>query len=251
MAKYDLSNYDGVLAFGEELRQIYLDCGWAQHAWTWHEAADIRVFRPRPLGERESDICWIGNWGDGERTAELQEFLVDPARELSLKGFVHGVRYPEQGRKMLEAAGLEYRGWLPNFRVPQAFARAALTVHIPRRPYVEALPGIPTIRPFEAMACGIPLIIARWRDAEGLFTPGSDFLVARNGREMARHLDAVLRDRDLARELSQHAVATIRERHTCAHRVDELLDVVAELQHGAERPARNVPERQEVIGETA
>jgi spore maturation protein CgeB len=176
MARYELSHYDGVLAFGEEIRQIYLDCGWTQYAWTWHEAADVRLFRPRPSGERESDICWIGNWGDGERTAELQEFLVDPARELSLKGFVHGVRYPRDGRAMLEAAGLEYRGWLPNFRVPQAFARAAVTVHIPRRPYVEALPGIPTIRPFEAMACGIPLIVARWHDAEGLFTPGSDFL---------------------------------------------------------------------------
>ena len=38
------------------------------------------------------------------------------------------------------------------------FARYRVTVHVPRRPYVAALPGIPTIRPFEALACGIPLV---------------------------------------------------------------------------------------------
>ena len=56
--------------------------------------------------------------------------------------------------------------------MPEVFARFRVTVHVPRRPYVEALPGIPTIRVFEALACGIPLVCAPWDDAEGLFTPG-------------------------------------------------------------------------------
>ena len=33
-------------------------------------------------------------------------------------------------------------------------------MHVPRRPYVETLPGIPTIRPFEALACGTPVVAA-------------------------------------------------------------------------------------------
>ena len=49
-------------------------------------------------------------------------------------------------------------------------------MHVPRRFYVEALPGIPTIRVFEALACGIPLLSAPWSEAEGLFRPGEDFL---------------------------------------------------------------------------
>jgi spore maturation protein CgeB len=40
------------------------------------------------------------------------------------------------------------------------------------------LPGIPTIRVFEALACGIPLVSAPWDDSEHLFRPGEDFLVA-------------------------------------------------------------------------
>ena len=113
--------------------------------------------------------------------------------------------------------------------MPRAFARFRATVHVPRRPYVEALPGIPTIRPFEALACGIPLISTPWNDAEGLFTPGEDFLVARNGEEMKRRLRDVLHDPDLARHLSERGRRTILERHTCAHRVDELLAIAANL----------------------
>ena len=46
MARYDLSRYDGVLAFGRVLRDLYLARGWARRAFTWHEAADVRRFRP-------------------------------------------------------------------------------------------------------------------------------------------------------------------------------------------------------------
>ena len=104
-----------------------------------------------------------------------------------------------------------------------------MTVHVPRRPYTAALPGIPTIRPFEALACGIPLVSAPWRDSEGLFTPGEDFLVARDGRECAAHLKAILDDPRLARSLAQHGRRTILERHTCGHRVEELLAIAREI----------------------
>ena len=124
--------------------------------------------------------------------------------------------------------------------MPEVFARYRVTVHVPRGPYVEALPGIPTIRQFEALACGIPLVSAPWEDVEGLFTPGRDYLVARDGVEMKRHLRAVLSDPGLARELAEHGLRTILDRHTCAHRVDELLGIharIAETTQQEEIPA--------------
>jgi spore maturation protein CgeB len=228
MARFDLSGYDGVLAFGDVIRDIYLDRGWAERAWTWHEAADARVFRPYD-GEPEDDLVWIGNWGDGERTAELREFLFDPARRLRLAGSIHGVRYPWRGRLRIRLSGLRYRGWIANHRAPELFARHRLTVHVPRRPYVEKLPGIPTIRPFEALACGIPLICAPWEDAERLFRAGRDYLVARNGAEMRAHMRAVLADEATAAELRRNGLETIAARHTCGHRVDQLMTICAEL----------------------
>jgi spore maturation protein CgeB len=232
MAAYDLRHYDGVLAFGAVLRDLYLRHGWTQRAWTWHEAADIRVFRPLgpPAGSPDRQgLVWIGNWGDDERTAELHEFLLGPVHDLGLPATVHGVRYPADALAALQAAGIRYGDWLPNHRAPEVFARHAVTVHVPRRPYVQALPGIPTIRVFEALACGIPLVSAPWDDAEGLFEPGADFLVARDGAQMRAQLRAVLHEPQLARALAEHGLATIHARHSCAHRADELLAIAAQL----------------------
>src|SRR4051812_44772631 len=114
MARFDLTHYDGVLAFGEVIRRLYLDRGWAQQAWTWHEAADTRVFRPEAARDPQRDLVWIGNWGDDERTEELREFLMRPARRLRLRGTIHGVRYPRRARLAIRRAGLKYGGWLPN-----------------------------------------------------------------------------------------------------------------------------------------
>ena len=227
MAAYDLSAYDGALVFGEVLRDIYLRHGWVQSAWVWHEAADTQLFRPLRGRAPARDLIWIGNWGDEERSGALREFLIEPVRRLGLTARVHGVRYPDTALRALAEAGIEYAGWLPNYEVPAAFAQCRATVHIPRRPYVRALPGIPTIRMFEALGCGIPLVTAPWDDTEGLFTPGQDFLVARDGEEMVRHLRAIRNDPELARGLAARGRRTVLERHTCAHRVDELLAVMS------------------------
>ncbi|HEU4732645.1 MAG TPA: glycosyltransferase [Kofleriaceae bacterium] len=229
ISRYDLRDYDGVLAFGRVIRDLYVERGWAARAWTWHEAADVRVFGPRPEISRDADVVWIGDWGDDERTAELTAMLIEPIAALRLRASVHGVRYPDAARQALAAAGIRYAGWLPSFEVPRVFARHTVTVHVPRRPYAAVLPGIPTIRMFEALACGIPLISTPWRDDEGLFTIGEDYLVAGDGDAMRRLLRAVLHDRVLATELAGHGRDTILARHTCAHRVDELGAILAEL----------------------
>jgi spore maturation protein CgeB len=234
VAAYDLSGYDGVLAYGKTIADIYRTRGWAPRAWVWHEAADTRIFRPVPNAEKAGDLVWIGNWGDEERTAELREFLLEPVKALKLTTQIYGVRYPIEALKALRDAGIEYGGWLPNYRVPEVFARFRVTVHIQRRPYAEALPGIPTIRPFEAMACGIPLISSPWRDAERLFNPGKDYLVARDGREMEDHLRMIVSDIQMAQRLAGHGRETILKRHTCAHRVDELLEVFRKLEMPAQ-----------------
>jgi spore maturation protein CgeB len=229
MENYDLEHYDGVLAFGRVLRELYLQRKWTRQAWVWHEAADTRVFRPIVADQKDGELVWVGNWGDEERTAELHEFLLEPVKALGLRARVYGVRYPEDALLALQESNIACGGWLPNFDVPQVFSRFNMTVHVPRRPYVEALPGIPTIRVFEALACGIPLVCSLWHDAEELFSPGHDYLVARNGEEMKHHLRTLANEPDLRRKLAAHGHRTILSRHTCAHRVDELMEIVASI----------------------
>jgi len=229
LARFDLSNYDGVLAYGASLKEAYLRNGWGKQVYVWHEAADTRRFYPRQSDSKCGDVIWIGNWGDDERSAELREYFVEPVEHLSLKAWVYGVRYPKPALRELSRANIYYGRWLPNFEAPEMFARFKATVHIPRRPYTRELQGIPTIRPFEALACGIPLVSAPWRDTEGLFRVGRDFLKAGNGHEMEAHLKNVLNDPALAGELIRSGLETIRTRHTCAHRVDQLLAICGSL----------------------
>lgn len=228
MARYDLSAYDGALVFGEVLRSLYQKNQWARRTWTWHEAADVRVFCPLQR-HKTGDVVWIGNWGDDERTLELMDYLLDPAHKLELRARIYGVRYPEAAKRFLKILGIRYGGWLPNFRAPEIFAQHSFTVHIPRRPYVEKLRGIPTIRVFEALACGVPLISAPWEDAEGLFRVGKDFLMAKNPRQMRDYMQWLKEDAAARDALAASGRETILARHTCAHRVDELLGIAEEL----------------------
>ena len=224
MGYYDLRFYDGVLVFGETIRQIYLQKGWASNVWTWHEAADTDLFKPldRP---KVGDVVWVGNWGDEERSKEIVEYIVNPVKELGLKATIYGVHYPEKAKVILKEAGIDYRGYLPNYKVPEVFAQYRVTLHVPGRYYTQILPGIPTIRPFEAMACGIPLISAPWQDAEDLFRGEEDFAMVHSGEEMTNKLQQVLSDSAYAENLALSARRTIIQRHSCRHRATELMAI--------------------------
>jgi spore maturation protein CgeB len=232
--QFDLEGYDGVLAFGETLAEVYRRWGWGSRVYVWHEAADTRLFHPPAEETERKGLVWIGNWGDGERSSELESFLFRPAQTLGMPLEVYGVRYPERALQTLARYGVTYHGWMPNARAPEVFARHLATVHVPRRFYVDTLPGIPTIRVFEALACGIPLVSAPWRDSEGLFNAGSDYLVAQDEGQMERHLKAIRHDPDLRRSLVENGLAAIRNGHSCAHRVDQLLAILAT--HGVVAP---------------
>lgn len=221
--------FDGILAFGDSLRRIYQEQFGIRNVWTLHEAADITVFCPHPGTNKTTDVLWIGNWGDEERSKEICEFLLRPAMALRNRRFqVFGVRYPEQGLAALSNAGVNYGGYLPNLEAPAAYARSRLTVHIPRQQYSTAMHGIPTIRVFEALACGIPLISAPWDDDEQLFREG-DLLFVGSGAEMKRTMEKLLTDESAARAQALRGLETILSRHTCAHRAEQLTEICEEL----------------------
>ena len=84
-------------------------------------------------------------------------------------------------------------------------------------------------------AGGIALISAPLHDAEGLFRR-DDFLRADNGEQMTAQLRRLQHDPELAAALSARGLETIRSRHTCGHRVDELLAILAARQAVSRAP---------------
>ncbi len=67
----DIGGYDGVLAFGRALARIYLQSGLSNKVFIWHEAADIRTFKPELCQRKTDDLVWVGNWR--RRTCERVE----------------------------------------------------------------------------------------------------------------------------------------------------------------------------------
>jgi spore maturation protein CgeB len=227
--RFHLHLLDGVLAFGEAVRRIYAQGFGVRRTWTLHEAADVSHFAPLSTA-KEIDLVWIGNWGDDERTRELEEFLIMPAAAQPRRHVVaHGVRYPEAALEKLAQAGIEYRGYLPNLQCARTYAASSAALHVPRQQYANGLSGIPTIRVFEALACGVPLLCSPWTDDEGLFHPGEDYIVARDGQALKAELENLLRDPAAGLELGKHGMRTILERHTCTHRARQLVSICEEI----------------------
>ncbi len=228
IAQLGVDKFDGVLAFGEAIRKIYSSL-FKTRAWTFHEAADTARFFPRMRHEKD-EINWVGNWGDGERTGELQEYLIGPLSSQS--GFntsVYGVRYPAEARELLERAGIRYRGYLPNLSAPDTYSRSLLTLHIPRRYYANGLSGIPTIRMFEAFACGVPLVCSPWTDQECLFRANEDYLCVSDGRQMQAEIAWLISDPEARCQMATHAFETVLSRHTCLHRARQFEEICQEL----------------------
>ena len=229
IAAFGLASFDGVLVFGDVLRSIYRDRFGIDRVWVLHEAADTNIFRPLATTEIDQDAVWIGNWGDNERSAEIQEFFLDPATALSDSRLtIYGVRYPPEGLAALQAANVRYGGYLPNLDAPRIYSRSRLSVHIPRRQYSTVMTGIPTIRVFEALACGIPLLSAPWQDTESLFRPG-DIRFVENGASMRDAMTDLLNNPEKAADYAARGRETVLARHTCDHRARELTTICQEL----------------------
>lgn len=226
---FGIDRFDGAVVFGDCLRDIYRDKFNIGPVWTLHEAADTAVFHPIGSGEIETDVVWIGNWGDEERSKELCEYLLKPAGDLDGRRFtVYGVRYPPEALCELQKARIRYGGYLPNLDGPATYASARVTIHIPRRQYASAMLGIPTIRVFEALACGIPLVSAPWVDSGHLFRT-DDFRAVRNTDEMKSALVELLADPRAAEQQAARGLETVLARHTCRHRAEELTTICEEL----------------------
>jgi spore maturation protein CgeB len=234
MARLGLDRFDAILAYGPSIADEYRRRFGLKSVHVFHEAADTALFRPLPSDPERpmDDALFIGNWGGKDRAHEMREFLLLPARRFreTHRIAIHGVRYPPAVlARLRHYYGIEYRGWLPNFLVPEAFAQAQVVIHVIRRQYMRALHGIPTIRPFEVFACGKPLVSTRWHDTDNLFRAGEDYLVVDTRAQMQQALEWLWQDEPARALLGRNGLQRILESHTCMHRAEQLLGIIARL----------------------
>lgn len=230
MRALQLENYDAVLPFSPAITEIYKRDFGLHRVYTVHEAADPDLFRPINL-PKEQDVVFIGNWGDNDRNETLETYLLQPSNLLpDLRFSLYGVRYSaELLERFAREYHVRYRGWVANYRAPLVYAASKMSLHLPRQQYTSAVYGTPTIRVFEALACGLPLISLPWPDTDEMFCAGEDYLVVKDQVEMVEAIRSLAADPATRKKLGDSGRARILAHHTVRHRARQIIEIVAGL----------------------
>jgi spore maturation protein CgeB len=169
------------------------------------------------------DMGYLGTYS-ADRQPALEELICGPARQCPKKFFaVAGPLYPANlswpaNVERIEHVGPDRHGWF--------YSRQRFTLNITRADMVR-MGYSPSVRMFEAAACGVPIISDWWPGLETIFVPGKHILVARSSQEVLSYLhDFPERER---RQLAIRAREHVLMRHTAAHRAIAVENYVDEL----------------------
>jgi spore maturation protein CgeB len=228
-----LRSYDLYLSFTGGPLLTRLEAMGARRAYPLYCSADVFCHYPeRP--SREWDLGYMGTYSQ-DRAAAMAELLLKPAQLMpKARVIVAGAQYPEE---ISWPANVERVEHLAPQQHRSFFARQKFTLNLTREPMKRAGYS-PSIRLFEAAACGCAIISDRWPGLENFFTPGKEILVARGYHQVMEYLDEIS---DTERDtIAVRARARVLAEHTAEQRVRQLEAFLAELDHSADAqsPAR-------------
>jgi spore maturation protein CgeB len=180
-----------------------------------HCSVDADVYAPRPATIRW-DLSYLGTWS-ADRQPVLERLLIEPARRAPhLRCVVAGAQYPEG---IAWPANVERIEHVPPASHPDFYAASRFTLNVTRADMVRA-GWSPSVRLFEAAACGTPVISDSWPGLDALFAPGREILLAATAEDVLAALDD---PGDLRRaRIAGAARARVLAAHTAAHRAAEL-----------------------------
>jgi spore maturation protein CgeB len=178
----------------------------------------------RPLARpRRWALGYMGTYSP-DRQPAVERLLLDVARaKLDERFSLAGSRYPGD---VAWPANVERFEHLPPAEHPGFYAAQAFTLNVTRKDMIRAGHS-PSVRLFEAAACGVPVISDEWPGLEEFFEPGTEILVARSGADVLRHLHLGEEER---RALGERARRRVRAEHTAERRARELEAYVREVQ---------------------
>jgi spore maturation protein CgeB len=220
--------YDLYLSFTggpmlESLERIY----GARHTAPLYCSVDPELYFPEDV-ERRWELGYLGTYA-ADRQSALEELLLELAKEIEDRFVVAGPQYPKT------------IAWPQNVDRIQHLAPAAhrlfysqqrFTLNLTRAAMITAGYS-PSVRLFEAAACGVPIISDRWLGIETFFVPGEEILLADRAAEVTAMLRQYSEDESL--EIGRRARKRVLLAHTAAHRAhefEELIQRVAKSKRG-------------------
>jgi spore maturation protein CgeB len=224
IARRQIGEFDLYLSFtgGPTLDLLERELG-ARRARPLYCSVDPEWYVPDDDAPIDYDLGYLGTFSI-DRQASLNELLIAPAAACSRGRFViAGAQYPadlslpDNVEQITHLAPSEHRSF---------YNRQRFTLNVTRRDMIAAGYS-PSVRLFEAAACGTPIISDEWPGLDELFSPGREILIARNTSDVLGYLRE-LPENERA-EIAARARRVVLQSHTAAHRAFELEQCVAEI----------------------
>jgi spore maturation protein CgeB len=212
-----IPGYDLYLSFtgGPTLERLECEFG-SPAARVLYCSVDPALYRPDPQAEPQWDLGYMGTYSD-DRQPTLDKLLLAPARRWSEGSFaVAGPQYPPDVRW---PHNVQYMPHLPPAEHGDFYNRQRFTLNVTRADMVRA-GWSPSVRLFEAAACGTPIVSDRWEGIETLLAPGSEIFLPESAGDVLQLLHDLPEHERIA--AGERARTRILLEHTAAHRAAEL-----------------------------
>lgn len=216
--------YAAYLSFtgGPALRELERSFG-AQRAIPLYCSVDSALYRPVPEQSRfRCDLSYLGTYAP-DRQPKLMRLLNDAAALLPNRTFlVAGAQYPEEIRWQANVGRMTH---VPPPEHPAFYSSSRFTLNLTRDDMVKAGYS-PSVRLFEASACGAAIFSDPWPGLDHFFKPGEEILLPAEPKEVVHILENIS---DAERtQIGQRARARILAEHTADHRAAEFEQIVWE-----------------------
>ena len=202
-----IPGYDVYLSFtgGPTLDRLERDFG-SPAARALFCSVDTAAYRPLDVPKRW-DLSYLGTYSD-DRQPTLTRLLIDVARARPKRRFaVAGPQYPAD---VDWPANVERIDHLPPGDHAAFYSASRFTLNVTRADMIAA-GWSPSVRLFEAAACGTPIISDRWPGLDAILADGSEIILADTGAEVIAALDrdaAAIGHAARARVLAEHGADT-------------------------------------------
>jgi len=219
--------YDLYLSFtgGPALRTLEQDYG-ARAARALYCSVDAETYRPLAT-PRCWDLSYLGTYSP-DRQPALERLLIEPARRAPhLRFCVAGAQYPAQIDWPANVQRLEHVSPADHAAF---YGASRFTLNITRADMI-ALGWSPSVRLFEAAACGTPIISDPWDGLETLFVRDREILLADGPQAVLSALQTMPETARMA--LGEAGRRRILAAHTAAHRAAEFEALLRQAQSGA------------------
>jgi spore maturation protein CgeB len=225
-----LGRFDVYLSFtgGPTLDVIERRWG-ARAARAFYCMVDDDAYAPVDVARRW-ELGYLGTYG-ADRQPALDRILIDTARRTPDRSFViAGPQYPESQSWPANVSHLQH---LPPGEHPAFYSAQRFTVNVTRADMVRA-GWSPSVRLFEAAACGVPVISDPWEGLDAFFVPGEEIWIVSSTEEVVHILATV--DDDRRDAMGAAARSRVLREHTADRRAEELEEHVAAAQERRRHP---------------